>query len=475
MRRTKIVATMGPACDTPEVMERLILAGVDLIRLNLSHGSRDGHRKRVALVRELSQRHNRAVALLLDLQGPKIRIGRFVEDAVVLKEGQSFTLDTDLNEHSGNQHQVSVTYKNLAKDVRAEHVLVLDDGRISLKVTEVIGSKIHCSVLVGGKLSSLKGINLQGGGLSAPALTDKDIEDIQLAAEVGADYLAVSFPSCAQDMEHARSLLRQAGGEGALVAKIERAEAIEALDEIIAVSDAIMVARGDLGVEVGDAELPAMQKRIIRQARKLSRAVIVATQMMESMIHQPVPTRAEVFDVANAVYDGTDAVMLSAETATGAFPDKAVQAMGRICAEAEKQRIDRAEDRRFRAPTPRVDQAIAAAAMYTANKLNCKALIALTESGMTALWMSRIESGIPIYGLSGKEQCLRRMALYRGVTPIYFNPGDYDYQQVNQAAITALRESVALAPGDSVVLTKGDHKGVRGGTNSMKILVVSEN
>ncbi len=474
LRRTKIVATVGPATDDPLVLDGIIEAGVDVVRLNLSHGVAEDHRRRAEAVRNRAVAYGRQVGVLADLQGPKIRIDRFREGKVILQEGAKFILDARCGVLDGTIERVGITYKNLPNDVNRGDVLLLDDGRIVLWVEQVADEQIICQVTVGGALSNNKGINRQGGGLSAAAITDKDRADIVLAAEMQADYLAVSFPRSAADIHHARTLLREAGGHGGIVAKIERAEAIENLEEIIAASDAVMVARGDLGVEIGDAELPAVQKRIIKLARSMNRVVITATQMMESMIENPIPTRAEVFDVANAVLDGTDAVMLSAESASGKYPAKAVAAMGRICLEAEKERSAMTSDHRLNTHFGLIDEAIAMACMYTANHLGVKAIAALTESGSTPLWMSRISSGIPIYALTPQVATRRKVTLYRGVYPINFDVKTTDHAQVNLEAVDELVRRGAVRDGDLIIITKGDLMGVHGGTNAMKIVRVGD-
>ncbi|HEX6550140.1 MAG TPA: pyruvate kinase, partial [Gammaproteobacteria bacterium] len=402
-RRTKIVATLGPATDNPDIMRAIVRAGLDVARLNFSHGESVDHKRRIRLVREAAAAEGRDVGILGDLQGPKIRIEKFRNGRITLKDGQRFVLDAALADDAGTEESVGLTYKALPNDVKAGDVLVLGDGEITLRVDAVKGARIECRVEIGGELSDHKGINRQGGGLSAAALTDKDFRDIELAAELDVDYLAVSFPRDAADIVRARDLLRAAGGKAGMVAKIERAEAVQNLDEIIEACDAVMIARGDLAVEIGDAELPGIQKHIIHRARELNRVVITATQMMESMIHSPVPTRAEVLDVANAVMDGTDAVMLSAETASGKYPLKTVEAMARVCEGAEKQRMTMRSRHRMDQNFGKVDEAIAMATMYTANHLHVKAIMALTESGSTALWMSRIRSGIPIYAMTRHE------------------------------------------------------------------------
>lgn len=472
LRRTKIVATLGPATDDPKVLDKLIEAGADVVRLNLSHGTHDEHRERTERVRNRARAHGRQVGVLADLQGPKIRIERFKDGPIDLAEGDTFILDASLDSDAGNKERVGVAYKNLPNDVDRGNTLLLDDGRIELWVEESNGTEVTCRVVTGGELSDRKGINRLGGGLSAPSLTDKDREDIKLAAEIQADYMAVSFPRSADDVNEARELLHQAGGLGGIVAKIERTEALENIDEIISASDVVMIARGDLGVEIGDAALPPVQKDIIRRAREMNRVVITATQMMDSMIHSQIPTRAEVFDVANSVFDGTDAVMLSAETASGDFPDKAVLAMDRICREAEKQPVTIKSDHRIHTVFGRVDEAIAMAAMYTANHLGVKAIAALTESGSTPLWMSRISSGIPIYALTRHVKTRRKVTLYRGVYPLSFDSTQQDHAVVNKEVIDELRRRGVVRDGDLVIITKGDLAGIMGGSNAMKIIRV---
>jgi len=474
LRRTKIVATLGPATDDPKVLDEVIGAGVDVVRINLSHGSHAEHMQRAEWVRNRARASGRQVGLLADLQGPKIRIGKFREGAIQLAVGDLFTLDAALPLDSGDQQRVGLTFKQLPNDVARGDTLLLDDGQIVLWVNEVAGPEVRCKVIVGGKLSSNKGLNKQGGGLSAPALTDKDREDICFAAEVEADYLAVSFVRSAEDVNEARRLLREAGGKGGILAKIERAEAVDAIEEIIDASDAIMVARGDLGVEIGDAELPAVQKKLIKLARSMNCVVITATQMMQSMIDSPIPTRAEVFDVANAVLDGTDAVMLSAETAAGRYPAKAVEAMDRVCREAEKQSEVRRSDHRLHSVFGRIDEAIAMATMYTANHLGVAAIAALTESGATPKWMSRISSGIPIYALTPHVATRRKVTLLRGVYPISFDLRGTDTVRANREVVEELLRRGAIRNDDLVIITKGDFDGREGATNVMKIVRVGD-
>lgn len=470
MRRTKIVATLGPAVDEGDTLESMIAAGVDVVRLSFSHGDHDEHRRRFEAVRAAAAGRGRDVGVLMDLQGPKIRIRRFRAGEVELEEGAPFTLDTALGADEGSETEVGVTYQALPEDVSVGNTLVLGDGEIALKVESVDGTQIRCRVLSGGTLSDHKGLNRRGGGLSAEALTDKDYKDIRLAAELGADYLAVSFPRAAEDIQRARELLREAGGEGAIIAKIERNEAVENLDEIIEASDAVMIARGDLAVEIGDATLPGVQKRILRHARRSNTPVIIATQMMESMVTSPVPTRAEVLDVANAVLDGTDAVMLSEETAVGRHPVRVVEAMARVCRGAESEpEMDRS-DRREHEHFTRIDEAIAHAALYIARHTALRALIALTESGTTALYISRSQTRIPIYALTPHEATRRRVTLYRGVYPVAVAEQAGENGDEVREAVSVLADRGALHRDDLVLVTHGKISGVEGGTNSLHLI-----
>ncbi|GAA0889942.1 pyruvate kinase [Rhodanobacter soli] len=471
LRRTKIVATLGPATDVPGMLERIIAEGVNVVRLNLSHGQPDDHRARANAVRAASAAAGCEVGILADLQGPKIRIETFANGPVELVDGASFVLDCRPDAPPGDATRVGVSYYNLPRDVHAGDVLLLDDGLVALSVQEVAGAEVRCKVLIGGKLSNRKGLNRQGGGLSVTALSDKDKADIKLAAEIGADFLAVSFVRSAEDMHQARRLLHEAGGNAALVAKIERADAIPVLGEIIDASDVVMVARGDLGVEIGDAELPGLQKKIIRESVQRNRAVITATQMLQSMVRSPIPTRAEVLDVANAVIDGTDAVMLSEETAAGAHPDKAVAAMRRICLGAERQ-FEPKEDLSGNHQLDRTDQAIALAAMLLAGQLGVRAIVALTESGATAQWLSRYRSAVPIYALSPLADARRRMLLLCDVQPVAFSHEGLSSVATTRAAVQQLFAQGRLSEGDRVVLTHGDHVGQGGGTNTLKLLSV---
>ena len=470
-RATKIVATLGPASSSQDVLTRMLAAGVDVVRLNFSHGTAADHEQRARLVRGAAAALGREVAVMADLQGPKIRIGKLAEGKIALKAGQGFVLDADCE--LGNAERAGLDYKELPRDVEPGAVLLLDDGLIRLHVESVVGNQIMTRVEVGGILSNNKGINRLGGGLTAPALTAKDMDDMKTAVAIEADYVAISFPKNKEDMYMARQLLRAAGGRALLVAKVERAEAIGALEEIIDASDAIMVARGDLAIEVGNAAVPGLQKRMIRLARERNKLTITATQMMESMIVNPVPTRAEVSDVANAVLDGTDAVMLSAETAAGRYPVETVEAMSQICIEAEKSdesELDRDFlNRRF----TRIDQSVAMAALFTANHLRVKAIAALTQSGSTALWMSRHNAGCPIFALTPEVATQRKMALYRNVRPLYLEQSS-DREAVLRAAEDLLLAKGQVQLGDMIVLTNGEPMGKSGGTNALKLVRVGE-
>jgi pyruvate kinase len=450
----------------------MITAGANVVRVNFSHGSAAEHTATVRLVREIAARLGRDIGVLADLQGPKIRIGKFAQGRIDLAVGDRFTFDTECE--SGDQQRVGLDYKELVNDVHAGDTLLLNDGRVVMRVDRVGNTTIDCTVTQGGALSNRKGINRQGGGLTAPALTAKDMDDMKTAVGFEADFIAVSFPKNAADMYMARELMRAAGGHALMIAKIERYEAIGNLEEILKASDGIMVARGDLAVEVGDAAVPALQKRMIRMARELNRFAITATQMMESMIEAPVPTRAEVSDVANAVLDGTDAVMLSAETAAGKFPVETIEATARICTEADRsQRVPLDGEflnRRF----SRIDQSIAMSALFVANHLAIRAIVALTQSGSTALWMSRLDSGVPIYALTPEERTRRRMTLYREVHPVLLQ-----YKSVEREALLLEAEQTLVAAGlvgrgDRIIITIGEPIGKSGGTNTMKIVTVGE-
>jgi pyruvate kinase len=475
LRRTKIVATLGPATDRDGELERMIQEGLDVVRINMSHGDPEEHIGRAERVRETAKKFNREVGVLVDLQGPKIRIGRFKEGFVDLLPGDKFALDADWPITEGTNREVGLTYEKLPDDVKPGDKLLLDDGRIVLEVVEVVGRRVETVVVVGGKLSNNKGINLMGGGLSAEALTEKDKEDIITAAKIGADYLALSFPRSAEDVELCRRLALEAGLEASIVSKVERAEAVAddlTLDGIILASDVIMIARGDLGVEVGDARLPALQKKMIKRARQLNRVTITATQMMESMIENAIPTRAEVFDVANAVIDGTDAVMLSGETAVGHSPSGVIKAMANIALEAEKAREVRESTHRIDESFTAVDETVAMAAMYAANHFDVKCIAALTESGNTTLLMSRISSGIPIFALTPHLSTRRKVTLYRGVYPNTVDYSGLNDDEVQQEVLDNLKSIGIAKSGEHIILTRGSQRGVMGGTNRFEIVKV---
>ena len=473
-RRTKIVATLGPATDKPATLLKMIDAGLDVARLNFSHGDADDHRGRAKALREAARESGREVGLMGDLQGPKIRVRRFKDRSVELKDGDSFFLDSTLGMEDGTVDGVGVALDTLHEDVVAGDVLLLNDGMITLEIDRVDGTRIYTTVVNGGILSDHKGINKKGGGLSAPALTDVDRENIVLAVELEVDFLAVSFVRTAEDVHEARRLFEAAGGKGLIVAKIERTEAVENIDSIIVAADIIMVARGDLGVEMGYAQLTGIQKRLIRRTRKHSKVVITATQMMETMIQNPIPTRAEVSDVSNAVMDGTDAVMLSGETAVGKYPVKAIRAMSEVCEGAEQFPLPEGLTRhRIGDYFKQVDEAIAMAVMYTANHLAVKAIIALTESGSTALWMSRIRSDIPIYAFTPHIATSRRVTMYRGVGSVFFEITHKDSRSLYQDVFSALLANKIVDAGDLVIFTQGDLDGVSGSTNAMKIIEVT--
>ena len=472
-RRTKIVATLGPATDDRKTLRKMIEAGLDVARLNFSHGDAEEHERRTEALRSTARDCGRDIGLMGDLQGPKVRVMRFRDHSIELSNGDTFFLDSELGIEEGNEQGVGVALDTLHEDVSSGDILLLNDGMITLEVDRIQGTRIHSTVVTGGILSDHKGINKKGGGLSAPALTGIDRQNIRLAAELNMDFLAVSFVRSADDVVEARELFQEAGGHGLIVAKIERTEAVENIHSIVDATDVIMVARGDLGVEMGYAELTGIQKRLIRLTRMKFKIVITATQMMESMIANPIPTRAEVSDVSNAVMDGSDAVMLSGETAVGKYPVEAIRAMSEVCTGAEKHplpvgRASHRLDDNFEL----VDEAIAMAVMYTANHMRVKAIIALTESGSTTLWLSRIRSDIPIYAFTPHVVTSRRVSLYRGVFPVSFELTATDTRTLYRDLFTALLSRQLVEVDDLVILTKGDREGVTGSTNAMKILKV---
>ena len=476
-RRTKILATLGPSTDEPDVLKGILDAGVNVVRINFSHNNEKEHLARIAQVREYEKENDVFIGVMMDLQGPKIRIASFKSGKIELNTGGQFTLDAGLPESDGYEGSVGLAYKDLPNDLSIGNMLLLDDGKIILQVDEISGKKIKTKVIQGGTLSNNKGINLRGGGLSASALTEKDKQDIVTAAKADADYVAISFPVNADDVRETKRLLEEAGSNASVIAKIERAESLqdEVITEIIQEAAGIMVARGDLGVEIGDPQLPAQQKRLILLARANDRFVITATQMLESMILSPIPTRAEVFDVANAVLDGTDAVMLSAETAIGKNPIKAVKTMSDVCIEAEKSPTAKVSHHRLHEDFEGIDETIAMSSMYAANHLGAKVVATLTQTGKTALWMSRISSNISIFAMSDNYKTLKKVTIYRGVYPCYIekNSAD-DWNDVNSKVIESLLNKSVVVDKDIVILTKGMHKDKSGGTNLMKILRVGD-
>ena len=476
LRRTKILATLGPATDTVEQIEGIVQAGANVVRMNFSHGTAQDHIERAEKVRQVAKKLGKYIAILGDLQGPKIRVAKFKNGSIILGMGDKFILDADMGRDDGDQNAVGIDYKALPKDVNTGDILLLDDGRIQLKVVEVEGNKVHTEVTVAGKLSNNKGINRLGGGLSAEALTEKDKEDIKTAAKIGVDYLAVSFPRSGADLNYARELAEAAGCYAKICAKVERAETVasdEAMDDIIRASDAVMVARGDLGVEIGDAELVGVQKKLISRSRQLNKVVITATQMMESMIDSPMPTRAEVMDVANAVLDGTDAVMLSAETAAGNYPIETVAAMARVCEGAETHPSVKLSKHRMDEQFSSTSESIALSAVYAANHLpSVKAIVGLTESGSTPTLMSRITTSLPIIAMSRHESTLNTMALCRGVKPVFFDSSNSEPGRLKYDVIASLKEKGLVKSGDSIILTYGDEMEKVGATNTLKIVDV---
>ena len=474
IRRTKIIATLGPATDSPEALRKLIKAGADVLRINMSHGTHEEQAARAEQVRGVALSLKKEVAILCDLRGPKIRLEQFVNDSITLQSGDHFTLDASERAAMGDQHSVGVTYKGLADDLKVGNLMLLDDGLVTMRVLEINGKKIKCEVEAGGFLGNRKGINVMGGGLSLPGIAEHDIADIPRAAAMGADFLAVSFPRNADDMNEARRRLRDAGSEAKLVAKIERTEAITNLEEIIEASDAVLIARGDLGVEIGDAELPGLQKLITEKSIAQNRIVITATQMMQSMVESPIPTRAEVLDVANSVFDGTDAVMLSAETAVGNHPDKVVEAMNRICLGAERHNDTSINKDHLNVQFQRIDQAIAMAAMYMATNVSVQAILALTESGSTAQWLSRVRTSTPIFALSPSAKSRRWMAMYRGVYPVEHEFPSTDVEAAIAEGVQMLLEQGYIKLGDRVIFTMGQQTGNKGGTNTLRLVKIGE-
>lgn len=450
----------------------MLNAGVNVVRVNFSHADASVIHL-IALVRKIADELNHPLAVMADLQGPKIRIGRFKDKSVTLIDGQAFIIDCINTDLMGDVNEVSVAYPNLVNELAVGDHLLLNDGLIELEVTKINTPKIHCTVIEGGILTDLKGLNRKGGGLAARTLTDKDKRDLITAAKAEVDYISLSFVKDAQDIHNTRMLLEELGAKKTtIIAKIERTEALSNLTDIIQAADAIMVARGDLGVEVGAAEVPAIQKHIIEQTRLLDKIVITATQMMESMITNPQPTRAEVSDVANAILDGTDAVMLSAETASGLFPVKVISMVNKICLSAEKHASFFYHSEPGACHYQRADQAIAMATMHAANHFPIQAIIALTESGDTALWMSRQHSTVPIFAVSANKRTVNRLSLANNIFPVLLDFHQFKSKDMNQLIIDELVQLKLIEKRGFVLLTRGRTIGVPGGTNCMEIIPI---
>ncbi len=467
-RRTRIVATLGPATDSKEMIGRLLLAGVNVFRLNFSHGDQDLHRQTVTNIRSASEELKIPVGILQDLQGPKIRVGRFEKDKVTLKEGARFDLTTG-DDSPGNDKRVGVTYKGLVNDVKVGDTLLLDDGRLSLKTIGFEGETIQTEVVIGGVLSNNKGINIPNATLSIPALTDKDVQDLKLGAELDVDWVAMSFVRNRDDLLLARHYLARAGSNAKLMAKIEKPSAVDRFDEIIAEVDGIMVARGDLGVEMAPEKVPLIQKDLIRACIMAGKPVVTATQMLESMIQNPTPTRAEASDVANAIYDGTDAVMLSAETAVGANPIEAVKMMDRIARTVESD--DDFHDK-FRGATPKTDastpDAVAIAAVEMSYNLDAKLIVTFTSSGNTALRVARCRPQPPVLAITPNPRSLRQMMIVWGVVP-HLSDDIHDTDEMVRVATEAINKEGLLNEGERFIITAGVPFGTRGTTNLIRV------
>ena len=473
--RTKIIATVGPSADSLAVLEQMIANGCSVFRINFSHGSHASHKKSIDNIRAAAGKLKQNVAILGDLQGPKIRIGAIIGGTIDLAEGQTLLLDSAIDDAAGTKDGVSYQCATLSEVCSPGRILMLDDGRVQLKVLSVAGSAITTQVVAGSSLGSRKGLNLKGGGLAEDALTVKDKRDMQFITQQNLDYVCVSFPAKAQDMLDARAILDELGCAAKLIAKIERAEVVAsqaAIDAMIEVSDGVMVARGDLAVEIGFESVTSAQKLIVARSRVLNKPVIVATQMMESMIDNPVPTRAEVSDVANAVFDYADAVMLSGETAIGTYPVEVIAAVYNVVLATEKNTLTHISKHRVEMDFTYVDESIAMAVMYLSNHFKAiKAIVCLTESGSTALWMTRIKTHLPIVAMSPKQTTLNQVALYRGVRPKHL-PAELDQRVLLKSALQEVRHSIELNKGDYIALTYGDVVAVDGHTNSLKIVQV---
>jgi pyruvate kinase len=465
-RRTKIVATLGPATDSPERLRALVGAGVDAVRFNLSHGTHKEHSDRAWLVREIAAEVGRPIALIADLQGPKLRIGD-LEEPVVLRTGEEVTVCA---EEAATDGELPVAPAVIGDVLEPGHDVLIDDGLVRLRVDEVERGRARCAVVVGGRVTSHKGVNLPGVPIPIPSLTRKDVADLDWALETGVDFVALSFVRSPADVRDLRALIEQAGSHAHVIAKIEKSEAIDVLDDVLTETDAVMVARGDLGVEIGPALVPLLQKRIIHKALERGKPVITATQMLETMVHSPEPTRAEASDVANAILDGTSAVMLSAETATGDYPVEAVAYMDRI-ARAVEPSLDYRHELPEATENPTIGQAMSNAACDLAEALRAKAILVPTFSGRTASAVARLRPRRPIVALTHVDWAMRQLALEWGVTPLLISETN-DVEELWRLAVDAARDAGIVAAGDSVVITAGTAVNIPGTTNVIKVDVV---
>ena len=466
-RRTKIIATLGPASSTPEMLARLFQAGADVFRLNFSHGTHADHAARFAMIRELEQRFQRPIGILADVQGPKLRVGIFSGGRVHLQTGQAFQLD--LNPTPGGATRVNLPHPEIIEAASIGTTLLLDDGKLRLRVTRKRGDALETEVVVGGPLSDHKGVNVPDMVLPIPALTAKDREDLAFALEHGANYIGLSFVQRPEDVAEAKELT---GGKAWIMVKLEKPQALDNLDGILALTDAVMVARGDLGVELPPEEVPLAQKRIVRAARQLGKPVVVATQMLESMISAPAPTRAEASDVATAVFDGADAVMLSAETAAGQYPYESVNMMDRIIARVEQDNLWRAMiDASRPEPEHSAADAIAAAARQVGHTIGAQAIVAFTAFGATALRVARERPDAPIIGLTPHEATARRLAVVWGVHAVVLSDVHSMGEAIARASRVAIGEGFAQH-GDSIVVAAGVPFGQSGTTNALQVATV---